>query len=260
LLFFIISWIPVVSDVFANLLNLITYFLNQTIHLLELLPHPLSHHISIDILETWLIYALMISGIVALIYRRAKAAFFHFALWIVIFGLQIFENHNHLQQRAIVIHDASGKTAISLVKGQECLFLYNENLASDAEAMLFHVQNFWDSRDVMDVHYQAVDSLLIHDQPLLDQHLFQWCDKRLVFLNQDLSRFKFPKRLKVDYAIVADYYLDDLSAFTEHFEFDTIVFTGYHSAPDKQTLIKQATELEIEIWDVREKGALVSYY
>ncbi|MFZ6051230.1 ComEC/Rec2 family competence protein [Halocola ammonii] len=260
LLFFLISWVPVVSTVFANLLNLLTYLLNQIIHQLEFLPHPLSHHISINVLETWLIYALMISGIITLIYRKAKPAFVHLAIWIVLFSMQIFENHRNLQQKAIVVHDASGKTAISLVEGRRCKFLYTEGLASDDEAMLFHVHNFWDSRDVTEIEYDSVDSLRIVKSIEPENHLFQWHGKRLLFLNRGLEEISFNRQLKIDYAFVADYYLDDLASLSKSFEIDTLIFTGYHSAPAREKLISQAHGLGIEIWDVSEKGALVSFY
>lgn len=159
LLYYSVSWVPIVSGLVAIVLNLLALFLNWAVGIMEQLPFAITSEIDISVLETILIYAIILSILVLLTRRSMVGLYAALASIALIISLQILETKRHETQELAVIYNVRNGFALDVIAGNSHTVLLNESLLNDESSMLFHLKHHWWFRNLKEPTIITLDSL-----------------------------------------------------------------------------------------------------
>ncbi|HLP12435.1 MAG TPA: ComEC/Rec2 family competence protein [Flavobacteriales bacterium] len=136
--------IPFIQFILVYVLEWLIYLLNAIVDFIEKLPYALMEGISIGILETCLLYLIILAWLVW--YKTSNARYIK---WMLGFGfticvLQVNELFVQQQQQQLIIYNAPGNTAIDLVHGNAHTFIADSSFYNNADKLLFNVKHNWD--------------------------------------------------------------------------------------------------------------------
>lgn len=159
LLFYTVSWVPILSGIVAFALNLLALFLNWAVGLIEKLPFAITSEIDISVFETILIYTVILAMLAIIIRRSFFPIYLALASTAAIIGIQIHESNLHENQELAVIYNIRNGFALDVISGNTHNVLLNESLVNDESSMLFHMKHHWWFRNLQDPELVTVDSL-----------------------------------------------------------------------------------------------------
>ena len=140
---FLTAPVPAVAGFFTEVLRYCVLGLNYSVRLIENLPYAILEGISINILETWMLY-----GFVGLLtaygfLNQRKYLFAAFGLIAVFLGVQLHENWQHEQQTQLVVYNVRNTSAYDFISGRNHVFMADSSMVHDENALLFHVYHHW---------------------------------------------------------------------------------------------------------------------
>lgn len=159
LLFYTVSWIPVVSTLVAVVLNCLTLGLNWAVGLIEQFPFAITSEIDISVLECILIYGIILSIVIVIHQRSFRMIYATSASLAVLLALQIIETRTHSNQEMAMIYNVRNGFAMDVISGTDHNFFSTDQLLLDESSMLFHVEHHWWFRDLEVASITNIDSL-----------------------------------------------------------------------------------------------------
>lgn len=159
LLFYTVSWVPILSGVVAFILNLLALFLNWAVGLIEILPFAITSEIDISVFETILIYTVILAMLAIIIRRTFFPIYMALGSIAVIMGLQIHESNLNENQELAMIYNVRNGFALDVIIGTDHTLILNESLMSDENSMLFHMKHHWWFRNLENPELVSIDSL-----------------------------------------------------------------------------------------------------
>lgn len=141
--YFALGWLPGIGFVLGKALSYSILMLNQSVLWVETLPGSLLSGIDIGILETWLMYLMILASTVYVFYQRRSALVLATAILALLMVLQVQEVYTLKRFDHLVVYDVRGQSAINLV-GQETNLLFCDSLlAHSPDRQQFHLRNNW---------------------------------------------------------------------------------------------------------------------
>jgi competence protein ComEC len=147
ILVFITSPIKAVAFGFAWLLNQIINWMNYLIIQIDQLPFSLIEGISISIFGCWLIYAIIMSGVISLEFRRLKYVNWGIGCLLLFLVLDIVEDVKLRKENEVVIYAVKNENAINFISATDNLIFCSETLWNNESQLLFHIKHHWFERD-----------------------------------------------------------------------------------------------------------------
>jgi len=197
---FAISAIPFLSGYLAWVVNMILVMLNFSVQWVENLPYSLSLGISITIMETIIIYAIIILFFSSIIKRKARLFQLSFTLAIFFMILQVKEQYRAGKQQYFIVYDVPKESAIDFVDGNKNYFIADKNLNNDKSKMRFHIQHFrWERRVKKS---SLVLAILETNNYFRKDNYIQFFNKKILLWDKDFVKPATP--LCFDYIVVSD--------------------------------------------------------
>lgn len=136
--------VPGTQHLLVKLLEWMIVVMNEIVSFIERLPYALLEGISITILESCLLYVLIL--LVWIWYHTSQPHFIKYIclVTLIICVLQLGENTVLHQQQKMVVYDVPQHTAIDLVFGKQHVFITDSLLYHNPDQMLFSVKHHWD--------------------------------------------------------------------------------------------------------------------
>jgi competence protein ComEC len=136
--------IPFTQFILVYLLEFLLWLLNSIVGFIEKLPYALLEGISTTILETCLLYLLILTWLIW--YKTSNPRYIKWMLGfaVTICSLQISELFKQQQQEQFIVYNAPGNTAIDLIQGNTHTFVADSNFYHDPDKLLFNVKHNWD--------------------------------------------------------------------------------------------------------------------
>ncbi|MDB4710328.1 ComEC family competence protein [Flavobacteriales bacterium] len=143
----------------GNLINHILYYVNLVVKFIDKSPFSLIEGVSISILETYLIFFLIISATLAL--NSRKFIFIDcFLFFLLIIGfIDLNESVGLKLKREIVVYNSSKSIAINLYFNGNHVFIADSALFNNDAQMLFNVKHHWFDLDVKETTYLRTKDL-----------------------------------------------------------------------------------------------------
>ncbi len=181
------------SLVIGKAMNGIIWVLNQAIYITEKMAYSLIEEIAISFNETLLLYAIIISYLASLVYRKVRLIYVTGILTILFLGIQLNEQYQSTQQANITFYSINNETVFEFVSGKSTYFISSNKLKEDWSSMLFNVNNNWNNQNITNKIYFDIDSLPIDfedDHLMIYKGVFTFNDKRVRVLDKDNVNFK----------------------------------------------------------------------
>lgn len=249
------SALPVVGQYIALVFITLLQWLNYAVRFIEQLPFALLKNISIGVIETILIYVIIVFLLQYFHFKKIKILMVTFILLIVFLFLQIIEQQKELHQQKIIVYNVPKVTAIDFIDGKQNYFFADSLFALDENALLFNVKhNWWQS---------GIDKTLFVTNEKVYSHSFKNTGKFLCFYNKLLfiadNNFspndRISKSLKIDFLIVSKNPKLKMKELIELFHPREIIFDSSNSISKVNKWKKECVELNCNYYSVIDSGA-----
>ncbi|HYG53531.1 MAG TPA: ComEC/Rec2 family competence protein [Flavobacteriales bacterium] len=140
--------LPFVQFMLVCFLEWLIYLLNSIVDFIEKLPYALLEGISITILESCLLYLVILAWLVW--YKTSKPVYIKWMLGfaVVICIFQVIEAFYQQKQEKIIVYHVAGHIAVDFIRGNEHVFLTDSSFYNDPDKLLFNVRHNWDDMNL----------------------------------------------------------------------------------------------------------------
>ncbi|MBL4654224.1 MAG: ComEC family competence protein [Bacteroidia bacterium] len=257
---FIVSQIGVLANVVGIMLLYIIKSLNYCIFLFEGFPYSKIYGISITILDTWLIYFLIIGLIVFLTTKRKWTLTVVCGVAILLATGNLLDNFTTSSQKKIIFYSVPKTTAINFVSGNKSILASNSSLLDDEQKMLFHLKNnLWTlgidqlekvSLDNSNQNYQAPDIYFRNN-------FIQFCDKKLMLL-KDSNFSTSIEPIEVDYLILSNNIKVKIENLAKIIHFKQLIIDSSNSYWYAKKIMDECQKHQIACFDVTRKALIMN--
>jgi competence protein ComEC len=252
---FCFSKIPVFAKYIALLFVSLLSFLNFSVKYIEQLPSALLQGISISVLETWIIYAIIIFFLFYFIQRKYMYLLLSCSALLVMLFVQIVEQQKEFSRKRIVVYNISKTSAIDFIDSKSNVLFTDSALAYNQSALLYNVKHNWWNLGV-------TNSKIITDN-YTNKHLFihhnfiQFYNKRIVIFDKTAVNIKKGKMpVAVDYLVVSKNIKMKLNEMLYYFSPQKIIFDSSVSLTQLSKWKKECVALKKDYYSVIDSGAL----
>ena len=252
--------IPLLSDYLILALKYLIRFLNWIVTSVESLPYSLSSDIRFHIIDTWLVYIIVVALIALIVFRKFKFLMVACVSSIIFLLGLIIRNYGDLQQHQLIIYSIPQHTAINFIDKKSSCLLTDELLYNKKEKLLYHIQNNWVNSGIQNrVVTPLRNTKRTHylDHHLLNhKHFFQFYQLKGLLVDQDFQFFQ-QQKLKVDLVIIDDNTTYPIASIIETFQPKEIVVTPNIPKRIATKIANEASKLGVKCHDIIKDGAFI---
>ena len=154
----VLSSVPILNSLFAYLLSKLISLINAITAVVESIPGALSEGISIDLIDAWLLYCILLSIVLLIIYNRKRFIYPIVVLLSVLLIKSEIKDIDNRSSASFTAYYIPGYLGFEFRFGDQVEFFGDSGLINDENRMLFHVYNNWWYHSVNDL-----DPFLIKD-------------------------------------------------------------------------------------------------
>ena len=246
-LLFVTSVIPFFPGSLAWVVNKILMLLNFSVQWVENLPYSLSLGISITVLETIIVYTIIILFFSSIIKWKPRLLQLSLALVIFFMILQIKEQYRTGKQQYFIVYDVPKERAIDFVDGNKNYFIASAYLYNDKSKMRFNIQHFRWERRVKETSFLL--ALLETNNYFRKDNYIQFFNKKILLWDKDFVKPTTP--LDFDYILVSNKVKIDLKNI---YSKQVIIDSSVPKYKWEQ-IIKECHKYDIPFYNVNTQGA-----
>jgi len=148
LAFFILSPIPIISGWMQYLLNILTYWLNELVALVERFPFAQIKGVSISVFEVYAVYGFIIFSIFYLTGKSRKFAFLAMFCLLIISAEEAIESYKLNRISSACVHAVNNRVAVTIYRSGKGYFLNSDSLYQDENKLSYLVGHYWDDLEI----------------------------------------------------------------------------------------------------------------
>jgi competence protein ComEC len=232
------------------------WLLNSSVKWIEKLPSSLITGIHITVLETWLLYGLIILFFCYFTLRKYNYIVYALIATILILCIQIVEQRNEFNQKQLIVYNVPKTSAIDFIGAKANVLLTDSVFAKNESGLLFHVKhNWWE----LGLNESKIISTNIHLENLsIDDNYIQFYEKRIVILNKEFNTDNtITNPLKLDYLIISNNTKMSIANIQKMFDAKTIIFDSSNSDYLVNKWKEDCIKLHQSYYSVNDSGAFV---
>jgi len=202
ILLFMISSISGISTFIAWIVNKLLILLNLSVAWVESLPYSLSLGISINTLETLLIYSVVFLLTIAFVKKKATYLQLGFFVFILFMGFQLKEQYDTKQQSYFIVYDVPKQRAIDFVDGNNNYFIATDDLQNNQNKMRFHIMHYrWERRVKKST---LIPDLFQANNYFRNGNFIQFFDQKILLWDEYFVKPDNSSTIELDYIIVSE--------------------------------------------------------
>jgi competence protein ComEC len=260
LLMFILGKISAIGITCGKIFSALVWFLNESVRLADKTPGALIQGISISILETWIIYLLVIFLIVFLYNKQIRYLFISLGATILLLSLQTAEAHSTRKQKAIVVYNIPKISAYDFISGKQTVFLADSCLCCNHSSMLFHITHNWWERNITTQELIKTENLaaFYNDDISIRNNFIQFENKRIAIVHElpEINSNRIQK-LNVDLIILSKNSSITIKGLQRYFDFKKLIIDSSNSGRKNESWKKECKDLNIDCFSVIDSGAYI---
>ncbi len=267
-LLFLFSFLPPVAALLAWLMNQSISILNNILELITGLPHALTSGISNSILETLLIYSIILALSLFLIRKKSRYIFCFFTAVALFLSINAYSIFHTKHQKVIAVYHVEKTTAIGFITGEKAWLSGDFDTTGSQENVLYYVSNHFNRLRIrhwncitLEEHeneMEAPDLTDMEDGPVISGN-FIWFHGRRICLIDGEWPDRHPEKTPYDLDCVIIRHDPEIphDGFFEHFRVRQIVLDPSISFYWEEVMKEKCVELEIPCYVVRTEGAWI---
>jgi competence protein ComEC len=250
LVMLLVSFVTSVAGFIAYILTTLIKLMNFIVFTVESFPFSLIDNVDINMVQCWLIIAIIISIVVLTIRRKFKYIIVTFCLVGWFSSIQWMNLINSTNHSKLTIYNVRGHTAIDLIDQGNTFFIADSILRTDRYKIKFHIEP--------NRLLNGIDQVTLGDHTNI-MRTFAGCNivcwKGLHLLNVDDREFESPLTT-VDYLIVSNNAVRDIKSI-QHLNFKTLIIDSSNAWRVADNLIKQSHRQHLALHSILHDGAYV---
>ena len=232
--------------------------LNKGVELMNNLPYAVLENLVLSRLQLFLLYFIVLGLSMLWLYKKRE--------WLLplLFSMLLFVSDSLLQSiissdsNTFIVYKTTQYSAMDFISAQKNLLLGDSAFINDKQKQKFVLkENHVKSRIEESVVQQTGTTPLLSDYLYKEDNLILFQSLRILFIDKQLPPKITPKPLEIDYVVVAKNTKINLPNLLRQYRFKCLIFDSSNTWWRIKKLKEEAAKLEIEVWDVNEKGAFV---
>lgn len=251
-----VSWIPLVSDIVAFILENIVWALNATMAWLEILPLNKIDQISINLLDLLLIYIFTWTIVFTFTLRKYVLIYITIITASVFAIIQSMKVESLKETNILTIYDMGKVTSVEFMS-QQTAFIYGDSLtAPNTKNFQYNISPNHIANHVKEVRFEYIGT---SDQDK-ENHLslIEHRDKKILIISKKIpTGIRLKNRAQVDYILLTKNAKASAEWIKENFSFDKIILDGSLNYWRYVNFKEQFASLNINYYSIRDDGAFV---
>ncbi|HEX8515741.1 MAG TPA: ComEC/Rec2 family competence protein [Bacteroidia bacterium] len=260
-----IIYIGIALFVFAKISLIATYLalgfgwcvwlLNASVKLIEKWPCSLLKDISVNITETWLLYAMIVLFLLYFSKRTVNYLVLSLSMLLLILFSQIIEQHAQFHQRKLIIYNVPKTSAIDFISSKRNILYTDTVFAENENAQLFHIRHNWWELGVNTTMIVCRDTATA--EVCIRNNSIQFFNKKIVRLDKQYRQqeYDFGKRIAIDLLIVSENADIKIRDILKVYQPGRIVFDSSNSAYKLKAWKNECLLHDRPFYSVTESGA-----
>jgi competence protein ComEC len=251
---FVFSKIAFVATYIAMAFNWCVLFLNQSVIVIEKWPYSLLQGISISVLETWLLYGVIIVFLYYFISRKFSHLVFVLSFCIAIFISQIIEQQQQFKQKKLIIYNVPKTSAIDFINAKNNVLLTDTAFAHNESRLLFHVKHNW--WDLGINNNQLISDNIKTNNLFIKDNFIQFYDKKIALIKAKNESINKNNAITVDYLVVSNNANVRIKDLVKQYHSTLIIFDSSNSSYKIKKWKSECEKLNQKYYSVIDSGAL----
>ena len=246
------SGIPGLGDALSWLTEQFVSLVNQLVFKVQGLPGSTLEGIRLNILETWLIYAVIIYLITLFQKKRFKYLCYAVACSGIFAINQLLEQRQYTQSGTFRVLDVSRTSAYDFRYGKVSRLLADSSFLSNQDRLRFH---FEPGRLQTGSNLRPTeDDLELIVRPFAGNEVVTFCGETFLILKEGTQKLDLKEQLAVDHLILKENAIRDLGQLKDKFQFKNLLIDPSNSQYVAKKLINQAEALDLNVHSVTADG------
>jgi competence protein ComEC len=266
-IYLLVSVIAPLALFTGKILAVLLEGLYRTVTVTEILPYALPDNIHISIHQTLVLWILVLSVGLFLIYRKTLFLLIAMMLFSVFQSLDMAHQVKIRNQKVFMVSNMKGASVFNLISGRTCVIWGDSGMINKSKNMQYALSGFWIEHGVADNIkwiqgnglYPSIENLnAVHCKyPLLgDNYLITCCGKRMFFLTDNrLYRYSASYRLKVDLVIISGNTEPVLREMLKLLNMEMILLDSSVGNEKAFKWRNECLKFQIPCWNVADQGA-----
>ncbi len=245
------------ASVIGFLLGYVVHFMNAVVSFTEHLPYSLINEISISTFETWILYFSIITMSSFFFIKEHRYLLWSVASVVVLMSGQITEQWQLNNQKKLIVYSMKGKSFVNIIDGKKNIVLADSSTTGNKSLLMFNVCNYWwdCGLGVNDILHAGDSSRILNGSYY--KNFFQYGNRRIAIVRDSTMIAGSSGPVDVDFLILSTNSRLDLKNLMNRFRFRNLIVDSSVNAGRETKIIKEAKQLDIEVYSVRKKGAFV---
>ena len=257
ILLLIVSKITFLGTWIAWLLSQLISFLNTSVIVFENAPYAIVEGVSIGILETWLVYGMLICMVVFFFQKRHYLIHLSLSFFVIFLSIQIIEKYDETTNSQLVVYSIKKQSAIDFIEGDKNYFVSDTLLYKNKSTMLFHVYHNWWEQGVVQHKFVAKD--YSESAFYKKDNFMMFNNKKILIVNSALVLKKQPgkTRMKIDYIILSNNSKQKIASLLTCFDCEYFIIDSSNSFYKAKKWQQDCEKMDKKCFNVLEDGAFV---
>ncbi len=259
-----------IAHLIAELLNVLLKAINFLVNEVRSLPFSLIEGIYNSFTETVLLYAIIFSLSVYIIFRKRIFSIICLFCIICFLSVNLYRKYNIYMQKEIVIFSVNEHTVLSFVYGRHNLLVTDSNAEINDNILSGLAHNYRDSHGTYYMRNKSIGELtmnkLLFDannriscRSLFGNPVFNFCGERILLLcDTHLLEYKGNNKFRVDYIIITGDLMVNICRITGLFDFKQIIVDSSNDFRTQEYWKDMCKANGINTYIISETGAFIS--
>ncbi len=244
-----VSFIGVVAQYTGIVLGAMIKAMNLFIEYINLLPFAVWNNLQLSVLQTWLLFAVIIAVCIWLI-KKATSAFTVSLAFLSLFTISIsVDLTDRNNQQKLIIYNVPKQSAIDIVQGNSYIFTGDSILLEDGFLRNFHLKP---ARTLYHTSAAADNSSGLQKNSITEVN-----GKTILLIDSAVIYISPQNKIPVDIIIVSKNPRIYMSQLQDVFDFKTIIFDSSNPLWKTELWKKDCESLHLRFHSVAQQGAFV---
>ena len=193
------SFSDILADWVGQILSFFISTTNQLVTGVSNLPNGQITGIQLSVIETWLIYGVIVCLLLTLVEKKVRSIYFALGLSLIFCTSQIWQRSKSLNSSELVVFDVTQEQAVSFRSGDQQKLIASHQLLSDLDKLTFHIYPYR-------LYHHAIqnpsnDQLGIAQKQLKGGTMIVFEGQKILILSNDFDVNKLPPDVKWDLCV-----------------------------------------------------------
>lgn len=249
------AFIPELCDYITLILKCMILMLNKSVELTEALPYSILGGIDINIIETWMLYCIVLALFVFITQRNMAALYVSLGALFIISITQFIETIEQNSQRKFIVYNVAGSSVYDIIEGTQNSFYAPTTLIYNKDKMLFNIEHNWWKNGLVKQSFIKLDSLY---SSLGILQISAGNKKVLVIDKQFNHEINYTKKVKADFIILSEDTDIEVNQVIKYFNPDLIIFDSSNSTKMCRKWGNECKNGGVKYYDVAIQGAFTT--